>query len=104
MIGGRSEGESSISHRRRSRASRLWEPASSRFGSPGRTPGAREIDLGRLARRHGVAPSKYLGQHFLIDTDFARAIAADARVGPGDDVVEIGAGLGSLTRALAEAD
>ena len=33
----------------------------------------------------------------------ARAIVADASVGPGDRVVEIGAGLGSLTRALAEA-
>jgi 16S rRNA (adenine1518-N6/adenine1519-N6)-dimethyltransferase len=59
--------------------------------------------LRELAERHGVRPKRGLGQHFLIDPNLARAIAADAEVGPGDRVVEIGAGLGSLTRALAEA-
>jgi 16S rRNA (adenine1518-N6/adenine1519-N6)-dimethyltransferase len=56
-----------------------------------------------LAARHGIRPKRSLGQHFLIDPNLARAIAADAAIGPGDRVVEIGAGLGSLTRALAEA-
>ena len=55
-----------------------------------------------LAERHGIRPKRSLGQHFLIDPNLARAIASDAGVGPGDRVVEIGAGLGSLTRALAE--
>ena len=59
--------------------------------------------LRRLAERHGIRPKRALGQHFLIDPNLARAIASDAGVGPGDRVVEIGAGLGSLTRALAEA-
>jgi 16S rRNA (adenine1518-N6/adenine1519-N6)-dimethyltransferase len=59
--------------------------------------------LRALADRHGVRPKRTLGQHFLIDPNLARAIASDAGVGPGDRVVEIGAGLGSLTRALAEA-
>jgi len=59
--------------------------------------------LRALAERHGIRPKRSLGQHFLIDPNLARAIAADAEVGPGDRVVEIGAGLGSLTRALAEA-
>jgi 16S rRNA (adenine1518-N6/adenine1519-N6)-dimethyltransferase len=59
--------------------------------------------LRELAERHGVRPKRGLGQHFLINPNLARAIAADAEVGPGDRVVEIGAGLGSLTRALAEA-
>jgi 16S rRNA (adenine1518-N6/adenine1519-N6)-dimethyltransferase len=54
-----------------------------------------------LARRHGIRPTKSLGQHFLIDPNLARAVAAEAGVGPGDHVVEIGAGLGSLTVALA---
>jgi 16S rRNA (adenine1518-N6/adenine1519-N6)-dimethyltransferase len=58
--------------------------------------------LRALAERHGIKPKRSLGQHFLIDPNLARAIAADAEVGPGDRVVEIGAGLGSLTRALAE--
>jgi 16S rRNA (adenine1518-N6/adenine1519-N6)-dimethyltransferase len=59
--------------------------------------------LRALADRHGVRPKRALGQHFLIDPNLARAIASDAGVGPGDRVVEIGAGLGSLTRALADA-
>lgn len=58
--------------------------------------------LRALAARHGIRPKRSLGQHFLIDPNLARAIAADVGVGPGDRVVEIGAGLGSLTRALAE--
>jgi 16S rRNA (adenine1518-N6/adenine1519-N6)-dimethyltransferase len=56
-----------------------------------------------LAGRHGIRPKRSLGQHFLIDPNLARAIVADADVRSGDQVVEIGAGLGSLTRALVEA-
>jgi 16S rRNA (adenine1518-N6/adenine1519-N6)-dimethyltransferase len=54
-----------------------------------------------LARRHGIRPTKALGQNFLIDPNLARAIASDAGVGGGDHVVEVGAGFGSLTLALA---
>jgi 16S rRNA (adenine1518-N6/adenine1519-N6)-dimethyltransferase len=56
-----------------------------------------------LAARHGIRPTKSLGQNFLIDPNLARAIVADAGVTPGDRVVEVGAGLGSLTVALAAA-
>lgn len=56
-----------------------------------------------LARRYDIRPSKALGQNFLIDPNLARAIAADAEVGPGSRVIEVGAGFGSLTLALAEA-
>jgi 16S rRNA (adenine1518-N6/adenine1519-N6)-dimethyltransferase len=38
-----------------------------------------------------------------VDPNLARSIVVDARVGPGDRVLEVGAGLGSLTVALAEA-
>jgi 16S rRNA (adenine1518-N6/adenine1519-N6)-dimethyltransferase len=54
-----------------------------------------------LAERHGIRPSKSLGQHFLVDPNLARAIAGDSGAGPGDLVAEVGAGLGSLTVALA---
>jgi len=51
----------------------------------------------------GLRPSKALGQHFLLDPNLAAAIARDAEIGPGTRVVEIGAGFGSLTVALADA-
>ena len=55
-----------------------------------------------LLERHGLAPSRALGQNFVVDPNTVRRIARLAAVGPGDRVVEIGAGLGSLTAALAE--
>jgi 16S rRNA (adenine1518-N6/adenine1519-N6)-dimethyltransferase len=50
----------------------------------------------------GLRPSRALGQNFVADPNTVRRIARLAEVGPGDRVVEIGAGLGSLTLALAE--
>jgi 16S rRNA (adenine1518-N6/adenine1519-N6)-dimethyltransferase len=49
-----------------------------------------------------ASPRRVLGQNFVADPNTVRRIAARAHVGPGDRVVEIGAGLGSLTLALAE--
>ena len=54
-----------------------------------------------LLERHGVTPRKALGQHFVIDPSVIAKLVAIAGVGPGDLVVEIGAGTGTLTRALA---
>lgn len=51
---------------------------------------------------HDLAPRRDLGQNFVTDPNTVRRIADLARVGPGDHVIEIGAGLGSLTLALAE--
>lgn len=50
----------------------------------------------------GLSPRRAFGQNFVVDPNTVRRIARLARVGPGDRVVEIGAGLGSLTLALAE--
>src|SRR5262249_39342267 len=57
------------------------------------------LDL--LDARH-LRPSRALGQNFVADANTVRRIARLAAIGPGDRVVEIGAGLGSLTLALAE--
>ena len=57
--------------------------------------------MARLLRQHGLHPSKALGQNFVTDPNTVERIARLARVGPGEHVVEIGAGLGSLTIALA---
>jgi 16S rRNA (adenine1518-N6/adenine1519-N6)-dimethyltransferase len=59
-------------------------------------------DVRRLLDQHGLAPSRARGQNFVVDPNTVRRIARLAGVGPGDRVVEIGAGLGSLTLALAE--
>ncbi len=56
----------------------------------------------RLLEEHTVSPSRALGQNFVADANTVRRIARLAGVGPGDRVVEIGAGLGSLTLALVE--
>ncbi len=53
-----------------------------------------------LLDRHGLTPSRALGQNFVVDPNTVRRIARLADVGAGDAVVEIGAGLGSLTLAL----
>ncbi len=55
-----------------------------------------------LLESRSLAPRRDLGQNFVADPNTVRRIAALAAVGPGDRVVEIGAGLGSLTLALAD--
>jgi 16S rRNA (adenine1518-N6/adenine1519-N6)-dimethyltransferase len=51
---------------------------------------------------NGIHPSRALGQNFVADPNTVRRIARLAGIGPGDRVVEVGPGLGSLTLALAE--
>ncbi len=58
--------------------------------------------LTELLDRHGLQASRALGQNFVVDPNTVRRIARLAGIGPDDHVVEIGAGLGSLTLALAE--
>ena len=60
--------------------------------------GAAEIR--ELAARHGIRPTKQWGQNFVVDGNTVRRIVRVAGVGPGDTVVEVGPGLGSLTLAL----
>src|SRR6478736_1833682 len=93
-------GASSTSHPRPSRPFPRSGTASSTSRSAGKPPGLGAGELRDLADRHGVAPRRSLGQNFLLDPNVARAIVRDAGIGPGDRVIEIGAGLGSLTLAL----
>ena len=53
-------------------------------------------------RCFGLHARKGLGQHFLIDEGVLQQVVAAAELTPGDAVVEIGPGLGVLTRELAQ--
>lgn len=55
-----------------------------------------------LAEMLGVNPTKKLGQNFVIDGNTVRRIVKVAAVKPGETVVEVGPGLGSLTLGILE--
>jgi 16S rRNA (adenine1518-N6/adenine1519-N6)-dimethyltransferase len=54
-----------------------------------------------LMKRFSIQPRKSLGQNFLLDSSILNQIAESAGVTAESDVLEIGAGLGSLTFTLA---
>jgi 16S rRNA (adenine1518-N6/adenine1519-N6)-dimethyltransferase len=59
-------------------------------------------ELTALLDSHGITLSRALGQNYVADPNTVRRIARLAEVGPDSDVIEIGAGVGSLTLALVE--
>ena len=63
--------------------------------------GLRQVSLARL-KEFGVRPKRDLGQNFLIDDNILRVILGKLECRPADVVLEVGAGLGVLTAALAE--
>lgn len=60
-------------------------------------------EIRALAAELGLRPRKSWGQNFVHDANTVRRIVAAAGVGPGDTVIEVGPGLGSLTLALLDA-
>ena len=60
-------------------------------------------DIRRIADQAGIHPTKRLGQNFVIDPGTVRRIVRLAEVKPGQSVLEVGPGLGSLTLGLLEA-
>ena len=59
-------------------------------------------DPRQVLRELGIRPRKGLGQHFLVDTRVAARHVEHAHIARSDIVLEIGPGLGVLTRRLAE--
>ncbi|MEX2579284.1 MAG: 16S rRNA (adenine(1518)-N(6)/adenine(1519)-N(6))-dimethyltransferase RsmA [Verrucomicrobiales bacterium] len=57
-------------------------------------------ELQAQLKRLDLAPSRKLGQSFLVDDNLARWIAAQLQVGADDVVVEVGAGFGALSEYL----
>jgi 16S rRNA (adenine1518-N6/adenine1519-N6)-dimethyltransferase len=60
-----------------------------------------QLHVGQLLRQYGLHATKSLGQNFLEDAGALQAIADAAEVQRSDIVLEVGPGLGSLTRYLA---
>jgi 16S rRNA (adenine1518-N6/adenine1519-N6)-dimethyltransferase len=61
-------------------------------------------EIRALAARLGVRPTKALGQNFVHDPNTIRRIVRTAGLEPGEPVLEVGPGLGSLTLGLLDAD
>lgn len=59
------------------------------------------LDIPALLKRYGLRPDRKLGQNFLVDESGLRKVTAAAEINPLDDILEIGSGLGNLTRLLA---
>lgn len=59
------------------------------------------LDAKALMRAYGIRPDKSLGQNFLIGTEALNQVVAAAELTGEETVLEIGAGLGALTRSLA---
>lgn len=55
-----------------------------------------------ILKRFGISTNKKLGQNFLIDAGVVTSIAQAAELGPEDEVLEIGPGIGTLTQGLLE--
>ena len=60
-------------------------------------------DIRELCAQLNIRPTKTLGQNFVNDPGTVRKIVRNAGVQAGEQVLEIGPGLGSLTLALLEA-
>ncbi len=62
-----------------------------------------QLDVPGLLKCHGLQPDKSLGQNFLIDPTYLNRVAEAGNIKQEDIVLEIGAGLGNLTRLLGMA-
>ena len=60
-------------------------------------------DVRALASSIGLHPTKRLGQNFVVDANTVRRLVSMAGIAPGDRVLEVGPGLGSLTLGLLDA-
>lgn len=61
-----------------------------------------DIEINALLRKIGVRPSRDFGQNFLIDANAVSAIVDFARPQANEKLIEIGPGLGALTKELAD--
>lgn len=62
----------------------------------------KQLNIFPLLKRYGIKPKKSLGQNFLIEPAGLNKVVVAAELTQDDEVLEIGAGLGSLTYLLAQ--
>ena len=55
-----------------------------------------------ILKAFNLHATKKFGQNFLVDANIVRGIVDSAEAGPGDKILEIGPGIGTLTQGLAE--
>ncbi|MCP3974465.1 MAG: 16S rRNA (adenine(1518)-N(6)/adenine(1519)-N(6))-dimethyltransferase RsmA [bacterium] len=60
-------------------------------------------EIKELLARFGLRPQRHLGQHYLADPNIVDRVVAEAAIAPGDRIIEVGPGTGTLTKALAAA-
>ncbi|MBU3965422.1 ribosomal RNA small subunit methyltransferase A [Patescibacteria group bacterium] len=60
-------------------------------------------EIKKIFKKYNLAPNKFMGQNFLVDKAVLGKIVEAAEISKGDNVLEIGPGLGALTGALLEA-
>ncbi len=77
-----------------------WDCAD-RYGDPVSQLNLGAAEIRAVLDRHELAPSRSLGQNFVVDPNTIDRIVRIANVGPDDQVIEIGPGIGSLTVGLA---
>jgi len=65
-----------------------------------RTENESHSSIGDIFKKYGIVPNKRLGQHFLVDKNIIKKEAELAGIKPGETVLEIGPGLGFLTKEL----
>ena len=58
------------------------------------------LTIKEILKKYGISANKNLGQNFLINEEICQKIALAGEVAPSDFIVEVGPGLGSLTRYL----
>ncbi len=63
----------------------------------------KKTDLIKLIEKLGIAPSKKLGQNFLVDDQFLDWIIRTAGIRKGENILEVGPGLGALTERILAA-
>lgn len=80
----------------------LLSHARSRVRSGGAAVSLDFLDIHPLLKRYGIQPKKSLGQNFLVEPAGLMKVISAAGLESGEEVLEIGAGLGSLTVLLAQ--